>query len=188
MGTLFHLTSGMSKCRSVIVKLRLSSKGSLGKKALTDQTPYMFLTRDVRVTIIQDDGHWRFQTEVERNVAYRCSKFNLYCLLGCRDNSKLNLFLCWATVVKIIETTISMYPPHTVYLHAKFWMPIIIVNIFRNVTIKVQVTAFVKVETQWWPWVKVKVMGMAKTIVWPALTKGLTQCLLHGHSELWMPT
>ena len=31
-------------------------------------------------------------------VAYRCSKFKLYCLLSCRNSSKLNLFPCRASV------------------------------------------------------------------------------------------
>ena len=72
----------------------LDTKSLLGKQALTDQTLYICLTWDTHVTIVQDDGYWQCQTEVEFIVAYRYSKFNLYCLLSCRDNSKLNFFLC----------------------------------------------------------------------------------------------
>ena len=45
------------------------AKSELGKQALTDQTAHVCVTWDTRVTIIQDDGYWRFQTEVELIVA-----------------------------------------------------------------------------------------------------------------------
>ena len=35
----------------------LDTKSSLGKKALTDQTPYICLTSDAHETIILDDGY-----------------------------------------------------------------------------------------------------------------------------------
>ena len=42
---------------------------------------YECLTGDVRLTIIQDEGYWRFWIEVELIMACSCSRFNPYCLL-----------------------------------------------------------------------------------------------------------
>ena len=47
---------------------------------------------------IQGGGYWIFPIEVELTMAYHCRKFNPYCLLTCRDSSKLNKFHCRATV------------------------------------------------------------------------------------------
>ena len=75
-----------------------SRRQKRARKAGTDQTAYMCLASYIRVTILQDEGYWRFQIEVELIVAYRCSKLNAYCLLNCRDYSTLNCFLCQATM------------------------------------------------------------------------------------------
>ena len=40
----------------------------------------------------------RFQSQGHVKMAYRCSKFNAYCLLSCRDNSTLIFCLCQPTV------------------------------------------------------------------------------------------
>ena len=145
---------------SKIYNFRLDTKSLLGKKVLTDHTQYIYLTWDARVTIIQDNWYWRFQTEVEVIVAYRCSKFDLYWLLSCRDNSKLNFFLCWATVTWHQGQGLQNdheYISHA-YLHAKFEYHSL--TILQDITITVQVKAFVNFETQLLPWVKVKVIRL----------------------------
>ena len=120
-----------------------------------DQTPYVYLTWNACVTIMPDDGYWRFEIEVE--LIYRCSKFNLYCLLSCQDNKIIQSWIVssaeplWPRIkVKVIQTTRITGP----YLYAKFECHSL--SIFRNITITVQVKAFVNFETQLSPWVKVK--------------------------------
>ena len=89
----------LTSCLNDWHQLRLSSRRQKrARKAGTVQTTYVCLALDARVTIIQDKGYWRFQTEVERIMAYRCSKCIAFCLLSCRDNSTLNIFICGATV------------------------------------------------------------------------------------------
>ena len=81
-------------------------------------------------------------------VAYRCSMFNPDRLLSCRDNSKLSFLPYRATVtlhqgqIRVIETTMGIY---SVYLHAKVECHSL--NMFRYITIKVHVKAFVNFES-----------------------------------------
>ena len=137
MGTLFDLTS-MSKWRaSAILKLRLSpERKQPARKAGTDW-PDCVSGWDARVTIIQDDGYWRFQTEVELNVAYRCSN----CLLSCRDSSMLIVCLCRPTVTLHQGQGHRHEHEHIchayIFLHAKGDCHSL--NIVRDITIILQV-------------------------------------------------
>ena len=107
------------RCASVIVNLRHSSgHQKLARKEGTDWPDSVHRpTWDTRVTIVQDDGYWRFQTEVELNVAYCCSKFNLYCLLSCRDKIRSWIPLpshcdLASRSTSSKQTTMSIYPMH----------------------------------------------------------------------------
>ena len=99
--------------------------------------------------------------EKEKKKAYRCSKFNAYYLLSSRGNSTLICLLCRplcpCTRGNVNKTSMSILIYHTYdYRHAKFECHSL--NIVRENTIIVQ--TFVTFETQLWPWVKVKGIGL----------------------------
>ena len=89
--------------------------------------PFIFLVR-VHCTERERKGETRWsghihisKVQVTEKVAFRCRKGNAYCLLSCRDNSKLG-FLPLPThehvpliqgciKVKVIETSMSIYMP-----------------------------------------------------------------------------
>ena len=78
--------------------LRLSSwlQERAGKEC-TEHTAYACLAWDARVTTTQNEGCWRFQTEVELIVSYRCSKLIIACLIV-EITQCWFVFLCQATV------------------------------------------------------------------------------------------
>ena len=69
-----------------VCSLTVSQRHSLSTQTITRQQSS------------QDEGYWTFWIEVELSMAYHCSKFNPYCLLSCRDKSKMKCFVCQATV------------------------------------------------------------------------------------------
>ena len=97
----------------LMTRINYVSFVSTPKSALWKQA----LTRLDCVATIQKKGYSRFQNEVERIVANRCSKFNAYCLLSCRDNSKLIFFPSvkplWPCIeIKVIDTNMNRYAMH----------------------------------------------------------------------------
>ena len=94
---------------------------------VNDHIAYVCLRRNACVTIIQDEVYWIFWTEVELFMAYRWSKFNLYCLLySCRNNSKLNFSFAqplWPCIkIKVIESTMSIHIPCINLPSCQVWM------------------------------------------------------------------
>ena len=140
-----------------------SRRWKYARKACTlnNQIAYTCLTWDACATIIQDEGYWRMWTEVELFMTYCCSKFNLY-MLTCWEISKLNLFLCRATVTLHHgqgHQNDHEYTSHAqVYLQAKFECHSL--NIFQDITVKLQVKTFVHFEMQLWLGVKAKVIRL----------------------------
>ena len=123
------------------------------------------------------EGYYRFQTEIELTVAYRCSKLNAYCLLTCQDNSTLIFLICQATVTLHQDQHEHEYICHAqVYRYAKFECHMLkyCPRYYYWSTSK----TFVNFETQLWPWMKVKFIGLRKCFI--ALSSDYVHSKLHG--------
>ena len=83
----------------------------------------------------------------------------------CWDNSKLifsNVKPLWPWIkVKVIEMSMSIY-----VMHKSTFMPSwnVIAEILSDILLLNYKLKYVKFETQLWPWVKVKVIGLARII------------------------
>ena len=121
-----NLSKWSSKNKNYII--RLDTKSSLEKKALTEQTPHICLTWYARVTIIHDDTTGTDDFKLQYNFMWPTVAACLICI-ACLVNEIIQSWIyssskpLWPCIkVNVIETTMSIYPMQK-STFMQVWMP-----------------------------------------------------------------